>query len=482
MSNPARNDTVKLLSGWEGALFNDECLNPHKLSINNIDLRTSDTISSGLLPDTRGLLLLGERAMKEWTIGYGDYTINEQRGCPLNNKWNLPCIASYLPIDCVDMRDHESRLNPLAQIETNEKEDDTEKRKGKTARSNYRFWLLQDVCKLVKGIRSNGLDKRCRPEIKIYPASEEIIQILRQTKDQEIFIDIETNEQLQITCIGIGIADTIYVVPITRFDYTPAYSNLAQILQAIAISFQRNTVVGHNSASFDLLVLAWKYRIAAGPRNYDTMLAWHRCYPEAERSLGHIMSALTWEPYHKDSGIFAPKNPTQEHQLWEYNAKDVYGTMLIYAGIERLAAPIPGLRESIAQSNRLIRPSLINTLQGMRFDPNLRDAMIKENDRLCNQYVRFIKLALGPELYKQIQGRSDSNLPASSKQCRRYFHELMGYKSAGKSKKTGLESLDADALFKLKQKYPENFVMDLVLSYREKAKESGSLKFKEWVL
>jgi len=477
LSNPSRNDKIKLLDGWAGSLFANEALDG--LNINGCMICTADE-PKDLLAGTKGLLLLGERAMKEWTTdGYDQYSLNEQRGCPLQNKWNIPCIASYLPQDCVDMKDWESVHNPLAKEEHNEKEDETEKRKGKTARSNYRFWLIQDTKKICKRIRVGSSERDIiQVSTIIYPSSEEIIKTLREVKNEEIYLDIETDEHLHITCIGLGIDNVIFVIPFLRYNYESGYANLAQILQALSICFRDNIIVGHNSAAFDLLVLAGKYKVHVGHRNVDTMLAWHRMYPEVEKSLGHVMSALTWEPYHKDEFVRA-SSAQQERKLWEYNAKDVYGTMLIWKAMKQCATSIPGLRESIEQSNRLIRPSLITTLQGIRFDQAKREAMMTENDKLCNAYTRLIKLALGPELYKIIQNKSDANMAGSPKQCVKYFHDIMGYKVVGKTPKKE-PSLAADNMYKLKLRYPDNFIIDLILAYRERAKETGSLKFNEW--
>jgi hypothetical protein len=492
LSQPSRFDLKegKLLSGAAGAFLNQECLAP-VCNVWQCDIRTSDTLNEGLLAGTKTILLLGHRAMLEWSSGYSDYSLGEQRGCPLDNKFNLPMIASWSPQDCMDIKDYESQFNEEVQDyeEENQKEDEEDsKHKGGTARGNYRFWLITDTKKICRRLYGSLLgrdrleeSKEAGDRIRTYPPSQEVISILTQTKLDNLYVDIETDSLFQINCIGFCFEESpVFVVPICRYNYTPAYDNLGQILQSFAIAFRDNTVICHN-ALFDLLILAWKYHIPIGPQNYDTMLAWHRCYPEAEKSLGHVMSALTWEPYHKDEGSFAPQNPNAERKLWEYNAKDVIGTRLIRQAIDKYAKTQPGLVDSIAQSNECIRPYLINTLTGIKYSKEKLEAMVNENDRLCMQYTRIIKILLGEKLYDKIYGKSKAmSLAASPKQCCKYFHEIMGYAVVGKTGE-GAPSLKADLMYRLKMKQPENVVIDLILAYRERAKEAGSLKFNPWI-
>lgn len=493
LSQPSRFDLRehKLLSGAAGAFLNQECLAPYCNTL-QCDVRTSDTMSEGLLDGTKAILLLGHRAMLEWTFGCQDYSLGEKRGTPLDNKFNLPCIASWTPQDCMDIKDYESKFNEeliKEYEEESEKEDAFEgKHKGGTSRSNYRFWLITDTQKLLRRLYAPLLDmsrlasETSRDNIRTYPSSQETIEILRSTKQNNLYLDIECDSLYQINCIGFCFEESpVFVIPICRYNYTAAYDNLGEIFQALAIAFRDNTVVCHNTL-FDLLILAWKYHIPIGANLYDTMLAWHRCYPEAEKSLGHVMSALTWEPYHKDEGNFAPQNAQAERKLWEYNAKDVIGTRLIRREIDSYAKTQPGLCDSIVQSNECIRPYLINTLIGIHYSREKLEKMVNENDRLCMQYTRIIKILLGEDLYGRIFGKSKAlSLAASPKQCVKYFHDIMGYPVVGKTK-AGEPGLAADNLYKLKLRVPENVVIDLILAYRERAKEAGSLKFNDWKL
>ena len=176
LSNPSRFDQYELISGVAGHYMWTECI--CNIDRKSIDIRTADTINLDLLPNTKALLLLGEKAFKDWSIGYSDYSLNEQRGSPLENRWKIPCIASYLPQDAMDIVDYEKKLNPLANHEDEEQENDEDetefetKRKNKTKRSNYRFWLKKDTEKIYRAttkdfvlsnIQAGHLDVRLAP-------------------------------------------------------------------------------------------------------------------------------------------------------------------------------------------------------------------------------------------------------------------------------------------------------------------------------
>ena len=490
MAQPSRQDLHGLMSGNAGVFFNQECLSP-ETSRFSCDIRTSDTIQEGLLPNTKGLLLLGERAFKEWTTkgSYDTGTLNEHRGTPLLIPQGLPTICSYLPQDCLDIQNYEARLNPLLNGEKDngeEKEGETseyeeKKRHGRTSRSNYRHWLRRDTKKILGAIssRPSQICKRNNWNVRLYPRSEEIISALESYKDGYLYLDIETDLDWNCLCIGLNhsSSDTVFSVPLLRCDYKLAYGDFARILRSIVRCFRREglTVVIHNSM-FDLFVLAWKYRIPPPRRVYDTMIAQHRIFPEAEKSLGHCLSSWReiMEPFHKDEGVFMPWNIEQEKQLWNYNAKDVYGMRLVHEAqmryMESAEAP-QGLVSSIAQGNRCIRPFLLMSLQGIEFDDTLRQEMLKKNDRLMTQYLRGIQLLIGQDW---------DVLPTSSKSCVRYFHGGLGYKVAGRTP-TGEPSLDETNLLKLKLKHPENVVIDFVIKFRQKKKESGMLNFEPWI-
>lgn len=502
LSNPSRHDLAskQLLSANGGTFFEYYCL--QSTDRRSCDIRTADTIDAGLLSSTKCILLLGEGAFQKWTDGYKEYSLNEQRGCPLLSVFKdsgVTTIASYSAQDSVDLTsNHEKKHNPLlianAALEDDSDDDDSDAdvkmRHGKTKRRNWTFWLQRDTQKIISalgGVRKSGAEYKN----KVYPTVKEIDELSRSTFNQFLYEDIETiteTDALDISVFSFAIGNgIIYTIPIIRWNYQFAYSDtdMCILFRALARLRINNIPVLHN-AMFDLFVLAHRFKIPVGPKVEDTMLCWHRCFPEADKSLGHVMSTLTWEPYHKSDGIFNPKSVGQEQQLWRYNAHDVHGTRLIHQALMLETQRRPGLANSMAQANSMIRPYLINTLFGMRFDNARRQEMISLNDRWMMQYLRCITLLVGEETMHNVKSKaSKSTLPASSRQCVKYFHDIMSYPIVGVSKITGKPSLDEKNFYKLALKMKDkgivNPVVDLVLAYRSKAKETGSLKFNHWV-
>ena len=152
-------------------------------------------------------------------------------------------------------------------------------------------------------------------ELITYPKEQEIIDLLTNTKGQEMFFDIETNPRLEMTCFGFSFGpDKGWCVPMLQLNHYH-YDNTHKILRALAVALRDNTVIIHN-ALFDLFVIAYRYGIPAPTRVYDTMLSHHRLFPEIEKSLGHCISLYTDQPYHKNEGVFDPQNSSQFQQLY----------------------------------------------------------------------------------------------------------------------------------------------------------------------
>lgn len=497
LSNPSRFDHANerfpsqgrdiLLSANGGQMFNDHCLRPEYNSM-QCDIRLADD-ESPLLENTKCILALGEYAMHKVCPSTVNNTLNEMRGSPLTSKFNIPTIASFFPQDAVDFKAHEQRLNTESKEYVEEGSEDSEdedegdsKTFSRTKRANYAFWLRRDSwkCKqIIKGDIQHRMGKQ--PAYRIYPGSQEVINILTKTKNEYLYFDIETDyEEQNLLCFAFSFdGSTVYSVPVLDYNYHVAYSATHHILRALAIAFRDNTVVAHNGAAFDFFVLAAKYHIPVY-KCYDTMLAMHRCFPDIEKSLGHCVSYWTWEKFHKNSDSRAYR--TKEHMMDKllYCAKDVYTMFLVHKAIDEYAKTIPGLEQSITCANDSIRPYLITTLQGIRYDENKVEEKKKENDRLMMQYIRIIRLLMGESAHLQcraaVKGKAKA-FPGSNTQCCNYFHTQLEYPIQFHSPKTGKPSLGKKIMFKLALKYPDNPVITFTLLYRQIAKEYGTLKF-----
>jgi len=495
LSNKSRHDlhNKELLSGNGGHYLCDEVMYPLGVTRYQCDIRLSED-KSPLLKGTKCVLCLGHRAMHEW-MGeqVQDNTLNEFRGSPLMLR-GICYIATYGAQDAVDKRNYESKLNhellDWAEQVAKERVDNNplanKRQKGLTLRSNFRFWLRKDTEKLLDILLNHDGTIPTQEEATyyIYPPLDAAIKCLMEHTGDFLYFDMETlfEPPYKMTCFAFGFnLKEIYVVPIVNHRYEFAYEPLmlCRLMQALQMSIQRNCLVAHNGACFDFFVLSHHYHIPIGTRVYDTMIAAHRMFPEIEKSLGHVMSYATYEPYHKDEAGFAFGSKESAERLWRYCGKDVSGMMRIHAWQQREAAKVPGLAASIEQAMNSIRPYLITTLQGIQYDEPQLVAMMAENDQLMMEYLRIIRLLVGEHAWKQLKAKSKKSMPTSNAQCCTYFHDMLGYPIVGRSKRTNKPSLDEKNMLKLRLKN-DNPVIDFSLGYRRLAKETGSLKFQPW--
>lgn len=483
MSNPSRHDTKELISATGGYFFNEECLRPHANRY-QCDIRLLDD-KSPLLPGTKCILLLGEKAHKLYAKA--DTSLDEGRGSPMLVD-GIPCISSFTPQDCVDFLDYEKKYNDNYETveefmsdEIKAGEFTAEKSRTRTARSNYRFWLKHDTKRILKVLDNNGKfpdDAIPEPEYILRPSSEELIHILTSTKGDFFYYDMETDlTTADMRCFAFAFASIprrVYIVPTLDLEYRYAYSRLPQIIRAKAIAIRDNTSVAYNGALFDFFIWAFKYRIPIGRMVYDPMVTQQRMFPDVEKSLGHAMTLATWQPYHKNEGVHSYKSTDQAERLYKYCGKDVYGMMLVHLWQMKQMALDEGLRKCVDKAQASIKPNMEMTYLGMKFDTAERDKQTTENDKLMTQYqARVIPYLTGNDDPKQYL--------ISPQRCEKYFRDQLGYPVVKRNPETGAASYDEGALLMLKQKFPDNVVIDFLLKYRARKKETSDLKMKLWI-
>ena len=450
IDTPSRFDRHVLLSGYAGAFFDSTVA----VGRDSCDLRTLPTLGAGLLPGTKVVLLLGRKSLHQHKPGVG---LDEQRG----NPWvedGVTYIASYMPQDAFDRKNY---FNPNEEYAGGS--DDDKVTHGRTKRQNWRFWLRKDIRKACRYL----LVKPRMREIGevIYPKLEDVVGDLTETKGKDLFFDVETMGDLTLTCLGYGWSDAeaicvpMYEIP--RQAYYYGGQGTAEILRALAVAFRDNTVVIHN-AMFDLFVMAYKYGIPFPRKVYDTMLSHHRLYPEVEKSLGHCISLYIDREYHKNEGVFEPRNQQQILSLYHYNAKDVISLALLKPKLDLHAAQLYA-KESVQQVNDSIIPYLTAMCQGINYDKKTLEDKIVYNNRYCAQLSRMLRLLVGYELN-----------PNSPKQVSNYLYNCMLYRKPAK------DLTNEKTLLQLRLKHP-NPVLTLILKYRGVAKQSGQLKFPPYV-
>jgi len=487
LSNPSRFDTVNLLSASGGHLFGNFCLRP-EYNVMQCDIRVTED-KTPFLPDTKCIVVMGEAAMYDWIPEARKNTLNEARGSVFSVQ-GIPAIPTFFPQDAADIKAYEQQLNPASKEYApdddgwGDDDDDAEDAKtlGRTKRSNYAFWIRADL-KKCKHILSHGVPSRTEPTYKIYPSSDEVIQVLSREKGQHLYFDIETDyEEQNMQCFAFTFdGKTIYSVPILTYDYVPAYSGYVHIIRALTNAIHNNILVAHNGSCFDYFVLAYKYSIPVR-EVYDTMIAMQRCFPDVEKSLGHCTSYWTWERFHKDEDSKGYVTKDQMMARLRYCGKDVYTMYLVHQAIESYAKTIPGLQDSIRVANNSIVPYLTTSMQGIRYDAEILNTTRNENDRLMEQYLRIINNLIGDtaltEIRRTIKGKARA-FPGSNTQCCHYFHEMLGYPVVARSKQTGKPSLGKKAMYKLALTH-DNPVIRLTLMFRAVQKEYGTLRFLPW--
>lgn len=480
LSCPSRFDLInkRLLTGNAGNWFLNDCL--RGIDIESIFIADIYENKEIYLPNgTRSAILLG-RAARDWMWGEDmqGYNINSWRGiCRVIR--DISSISSYIPQETFDPMPFEEQKNPCyksrtkdneeisetsKQGEEDEEEGSAEKDLAPTRHENRRFWLKADTQKLLN-IHFFGLPNEPSPNYILRPTIESVLQDVRRT-DGPLFIDLETDLSHNLTVIGIGLSNyNIYSLPISLHDCSLAYPirDLVGLFRELDKQFRSNREIVVHNAGFDIAILSSKYSLPIPSVVYDTMIAQHRIYPEAEKSLGHCMSMYLNMPFHKDEGVFNPKSYSQVQQLLAYNAKDVFATALIYKKQKEYASLNEGLKASIAQANSSIPAYISNSLLGIRIDSAERDILCSNNLELLKQYQQCINYLVG----------DSSLLPSSSKSCVNYFHTRLGYGIVARSEKTNVPSLDSKSLLKLKLKNPNNIVIDFVLAYRARLKENS---------
>ncbi len=454
LDRPSRLDNTHLLTGTARDWFADDCLVAgHTLA--SIDVRDL-ACTLPVLPNTRKLALLGPKCAQKFGGSLG------QHGYPLWLKDGIHAVASFDPQECNDHR----TVTFDKDSDDDDDDDGDNKDSAPTRRKNWRFWTRWHMNKLC-----SWPIPEYQPMLPyVNPPLEEICRILDETHDQFLYLDIETSRINNcLLCIGFSTSSrwpAIYVVPIYRAAGTLAHLSIAKLYRSFARAFLRNTVVAHNGEGFDFFVLRCFYKFPWPIRVYDTMIANHRCFPESEKSLAHVIAQWTFLPYHKDE-IVDPYNYKQEQQLWHYNAKDVYTMKLVHDMQAEYVARDVGLQASIQQAMDSIIPYNDMTRVGMEINmPRLAvkaDKLKVERDF----WGRIARILVGKEFN-----------PGSSDQCRKYFFDKLNYEPLEKTK-DGKSKIGSKQLYQLQLKY-RNPLIPVVLKYREAAKDLSMLECERW--
>ncbi len=282
-----------------------------------------------------------------------------------------------------------------------------------------------------------------------------------------ISVDIETFPRPEGPIIWmIGFAPSpeyAFVVPILQ-NLQPAHTieHEARLWQAISKVFLDPDVLKiFQGGLYDLSILGRYYGLRCAPGTYaDTMWCHHATYPTLPKALHVLTSIYTWEPYYKDAGKINLGSSTDESES-VYNCKDTTVTREIYPILTRSA------RENATWDGYMrtmgVMPSILAMmLRGIRIDLEKKEALSHE----------FRKKAIGYQT-KLNQSLGSTWDIASSVQMKILLYTELAL-PAMEHFKTGRLTADADALYKLKKRFPKVEILDFILGYRKYAKLSNT--------
>lgn len=368
-------------------------------------------------------------------------------------------VCSWHPQDAADVVDIESGLQRTEEEEFAQ-DDGAAKDAAPTQRMNYRFWLKHHIYKLREQKWESDPTFNYMPYV--------LASLKLPIESKYLYLDIETHPATDtLQCLSVA------------FDNGPVFAQTIYNFQGIlmpgavesmvwlARAMRMHTVVIHN-ALFDLPFLAMMHSIPWGNSVHDTMAMFHRLYPEADKSLAHLIQYFTNEPYHKDeSGTFNPHNQQQQEKLLRYNARDVHTLRMVHRGLMKRYTP------SMDQVNASILDYAYAGLHGFYLD---YDRLQYHKNELSN------KLRQLRRIFAILVGDADAN-PNSSQQIGRWLYTLppegLGYKVTDRTD-AGEPSTDATAIYNALNQQDRNVALVVLLQIKEISKKISMLEFEPY--
>jgi hypothetical protein len=364
-------------------------------------------------------------------------------------------VCSWHPQDAADVRDVESGFQGLD--EDDEAADDSmAKDSAPTQRVNYRFWLKAHAAKLQRG--TWAAEPFTMMQIPLASLDTSKLQ------SRYMYLDIETHPPTDtVQCLSVAF-DTGPVFAMTIYDYNGKLQpGAVQAMRWLTRAMRRYTTVAHN-IMFDLPFLAMLHGIPWGHSAEDTMAMWHRMFPEADKSLAHLIQYFTNEPYHKDSaGTFTPYNTQQQMTLLRYNARDVHTLRLIHRELNKVRTP------SMNQVNESSLDYMFAGLRGFPMDLRRHTEHTTKLKRRHKQLLRVFKCLVGTDIN-----------PNSGPQLAAWLFEGgLGYKPRGTTD-AGAPSTDATTMLKLYADNPDNVALRVLLEIKDLSKQLSMLDFEPY--
>lgn len=191
--------------------------------------------------------------------------------------------------------------------------------------------------------------------------------------------------------------------------------------------------------------------------NFDSMYAWHVCFPGTPKALDYLSSLFCryhryWKEDHKEWDLAHGDVAT----LLRYNAEDCVRTFESCTHIRSLVVQF-GLTEQWEWMKQKRDLALRMMLKGVRVNRELRDRLgfelMSVHAELGSKLLHIVPQDLAGEPGKSAKTKEPVMWYSSSKQLKWVFGEVLGIKIPS-HRKTGNETLGKEALNELREKYP----------------------------
>jgi uracil-DNA glycosylase family 4 len=191
--------------------------------------------------------------------------------------------------------------------------------------------------------------------------------------------------------------------------------------------------------------------------NFDTMYAWHVCFPGTPKALDYLSSLFCryhryWKEDHKEWDLAAGDLVT----LLRYNAEDCVRTFECGTAIRALIEAF-GLNDQWQWMKRKRDLALRMMLKGVAINEKLRDRLgyelMEKYNELASQILQIIPQAWAGEPGKSAKTKEPVLWFSSPKATKWVLGEMLGL-PIPTSRKTGTETLGKEALNELREKFP----------------------------
>lgn len=220
-------------------------------------------------------------------------------------------------------------------------------------------------------------------------------------EDAYLSVDIETNSELKMTCIGFAYNPTSAItIPFITQNGRRYWNHTEEtyIMRLVAKVCEKCKLIGHHALHFDHKVLFTSHRILPNFVD-DTEFAHWECYPELLKGLGFCNSLYTDFPYWKDVLSQARRGLVEYWREYEYNSKDAITVFSCAYEIKKEMSELPKkVFEHYRFNVRISRAFQYMGIRGVRFDTTKHAARLKELTDEANELEKVFQAQAGKKL------------------------------------------------------------------------------------